>query len=52
MRFNEITDEELREIVISDLSEKQLQEFIAELLMRILLKVENGIKGRNSDTPE
>ena len=42
MRFNEITDEELREIVISDLSDKQLQEFIAELLMRILLKVENG----------
>ena len=45
MRFNEITDEELREIVISDLSEKQLQEFIAELLMRILLqKVNNGME--------
>ena len=42
MRFNEITDEELREIVISDLSDKQLQEFIAELLMRILLKGEDG----------
>lgn len=38
MRFNELTEEELREIVISDLSDKQLQEFIAELLMRILLQ--------------
>jgi len=48
MKFEHLTDEELRHITISDLSEKQLREFTAELLMRILLKKEKD-EHRNSN---